>query len=440
MQQRKKGEVAAPDPERVQRQGAALVHPVVEHQLRPGVTDHEILAAAVELPPGGRSAVRNAHDPGRLGPDPLRVARESLVEPDVAPGRNRQGIAEPLVGQFVGNQPLRFPSRIQMVGAQDGQRLGLERNLEFVLCHHHGVLLERIRAEAVDEGPHHLRLAGQAPACCVGQGGRHCDVLGDAAWYRRGVQGQNIVPADLDGGEIRRHRLGLLVCPGFTAGAGLAGDQQTVANRPVACVRGDGDPVAGLVLRMVVAGKPGGGTVGLARHQHAVGKFFPAHLAPEAPAGRRIPLIPDVQREAVSRQQRRVRDDHQLFGPLAESPQPSAVQGDFDGAQSREVQDNGRRRPVRLGVQDGPPVQPVAGQFVVQFQFVSRDTVGVRAMPGDVGIRGARRFARPACIAGAGWCCKTHRLAFELRMAGAGADRVGATSAAEPVRPDLPRG
>ena len=112
----------------VERERTALVDAVVEHVDRSGITEDEILRErrqpGVVLPRElvGRRA------PRVLRPDPLRVAGEPLVEPDVLPLRDGEAVAEPLVRQLVGDESL--AGAVEVVGAEDRQPLGLERDLE----------------------------------------------------------------------------------------------------------------------------------------------------------------------------------------------------------------------------------------------------------------------------------------------------------------------
>ena len=93
------------------------------------------------------------------------------MQPDIAPGAERQGVAEPLVGKFVRDEPLRLPPVAKMVAAEDGQRLRLEGDFEVVVGHHHGVLRKRVWPKAADERAHHVRLAGQPGPRGTGQRG-----------------------------------------------------------------------------------------------------------------------------------------------------------------------------------------------------------------------------------------------------------------------------
>jgi len=98
---------------------------------------------------GGRAA-------GRRRPEPLGVGGEALVEPDVPPVGDREAVAEPLVRQLVGGQPLVGAPPVQVVAAEDGHALRLDRVVEVVVGDHHHVLAERVRAEHALQRGHDL--------------------------------------------------------------------------------------------------------------------------------------------------------------------------------------------------------------------------------------------------------------------------------------------
>ena len=93
------------DPERVQGEGAALVDAVVEHQVRAGVGEKQVLVETTQPLPVVPGALVRRLPAGLLRPQPLAVAGEALVQPDVAPAGQGHGVAEPLVGELVGDQP-----------------------------------------------------------------------------------------------------------------------------------------------------------------------------------------------------------------------------------------------------------------------------------------------------------------------------------------------
>ena len=99
--------VAEPAAQGVEREGAALVDAVVEHVARPGVAEHEVLRERRRAGAWwSRGELVGRRPAGRLRPEPLGVAGEALVQPDVAPRRRGDAVAEPLVGELVGDEPL----------------------------------------------------------------------------------------------------------------------------------------------------------------------------------------------------------------------------------------------------------------------------------------------------------------------------------------------
>jgi hypothetical protein len=163
--------------------------------------------------------------------------------------------------------------------------------------------------------------------------------------------------------------------------------RSAVAHGPVVGVSGDRDPVAGLVPRVVVARKPGGGAVGLPRDQGAVGEFLPAHFTPQAPARGRVALVADIDSERLARQQGGLRNHDELFAPRAELPHLPSAELDLGGPEARQVHDDGRRRKLCDRVQDGTPAQAVTADLVVELEFIARDAVGGGAVAGQIRIR-----------------------------------------------------
>jgi hypothetical protein len=269
-------------PQHVQGDGSAFVHPVVEHVLRARVGQQQILWRRLELlvivvgPFVCGLAAR------LLRPQPLRVAGEPLVEPDVAPAPGCHRVAEPLVGQFVRNEPLCLAMPVAVVGAEDRNALRLKRNLEVVVRHHDGVTRrERIRSEQLDEELHHVGLAAEVVIEVAAQALWQCGIHRDG----RLRQPMCLVFADLQGHQIRRRRLGLFVGPGRHRGAGAARLQLAVGHCAVGILGADLDAVAGLGTRMVVAGEPGRGAVGLAGHQCSSGELLESDFPPKGSDG-----------------------------------------------------------------------------------------------------------------------------------------------------------
>lgn len=80
------------------------------------------------------------------------------------------------MGQFVGVQPLVGPRAVAVIGAEDGNPLGLNGDFQVVVGHHDGVAArQRIRPEQIDEQLHHFRLPPEVVAEVAlqprGQGG-----------------------------------------------------------------------------------------------------------------------------------------------------------------------------------------------------------------------------------------------------------------------------
>ena len=126
----------------MQRDRAAFVHAVVEHVARARIRQGK--------PHGGEFVVVGAHGVVDrhlscvIRPQPLGVAGETLVEPDVAPVADAERIAEPLVRQLVRDQPL---VAAQVVDAEDGQTVRLERDFQRLLVHDYLVVLKRVWPE-----------------------------------------------------------------------------------------------------------------------------------------------------------------------------------------------------------------------------------------------------------------------------------------------------
>src|SRR4029450_2651917 len=121
--------VADPVAKRLQSHRTADVHRPVEQVVDPGVSDH--------APPKG--GVARDRSPDRLerpprgpeplvpAPEPFRVGREALVEPDVLPAVDGHQVAEPLVRQLVHDDRLAVREEDARV---DGPRLRLQREAE----------------------------------------------------------------------------------------------------------------------------------------------------------------------------------------------------------------------------------------------------------------------------------------------------------------------
>ena len=86
------------------------------------------------------------------------------MQPDVAPAFQRHGIAEPLVGQLVRNQPLRLPTAVAMIGPERRKALCLNGMSELIVGDDDGVAGEQVRPEHLGEGVDHVELPGEVDA------------------------------------------------------------------------------------------------------------------------------------------------------------------------------------------------------------------------------------------------------------------------------------
>ena len=146
----------------MQGQRAALVDAVVEHEVGAGVGEQQVLRERAEHRVVRGGALPDGRTAGCLRPDPLRVAGESLVQPDVSPVREPDAVAEPLMRELVRDQSL-FRT-IEVIRAEGCHPLRLERDLERVGRHDDVVARERIGPERTLEDPHHVRQIAKAVA------------------------------------------------------------------------------------------------------------------------------------------------------------------------------------------------------------------------------------------------------------------------------------
>ena len=214
-EQRKEFLVAQTSAQRVQGQRAALVDAVVEHVARPGIGQQQILRRSAQLLVILAGQVVGAGSAAVLRPQPLRVAGESLVQPDVAPLPHRDRVAEPLVGQLMGDRAARCRASRRSDWRRISKSLAPQAGISSIIVgHDDGVAVrQRIRAEQFDEQLHHLGLTSEvlvevAPQP-LGQRGVHR--------HRCRAQPRHLVHPDLQGDEIGRGRLGLFVGPDRSA-------------------------------------------------------------------------------------------------------------------------------------------------------------------------------------------------------------------------------
>ena len=147
--------------ERVQRQRAALVDAVVEHQGRTRIGEQQVLVQLGEPGVVVGGLLGGAVAAGLLGPEPLGIAGEPLVQPDVLPLAQGDGVAEPLVRELVGDEPDRVPVARGEVAPERRERLRLQRDLERVVGHHGRVVVEGVGPEDRLEEGHHRRLLAE---------------------------------------------------------------------------------------------------------------------------------------------------------------------------------------------------------------------------------------------------------------------------------------
>jgi len=93
--------VAECQPNRVQGERAALVEPIVEHQVGAGVSDGKVFVLRLDPWPVLQRELVCGRTTRVLGPKPFRVAGKTLVQPDVFPAAGRQAVAEPGVRELV---------------------------------------------------------------------------------------------------------------------------------------------------------------------------------------------------------------------------------------------------------------------------------------------------------------------------------------------------
>ena len=198
------------------------------------------------------------------------------MQPDVLPGTQRHGIAEPLVRQLVGDQPDRVPVVDHEVATERRQPLRLQRDLEVVIGDDAGVRRKRVRPEHLARSTPSSRAAPRTPRRTPpGLPGRGVTrVIGTRAstWA-------HVVLPDLHRGEVRRHRHRLLEGPDRVAAAAKFRGELTGHGDVIVRGCGHDDGVRRLVVRAVVAREPRRSAVRLGCHDHAVGEFLPARRA-----------------------------------------------------------------------------------------------------------------------------------------------------------------
>ena len=114
------GGVAKHTAQGVNCEGTAFVHAVVEHQVRARVGKQQVLRQAGQniIVVAGRDGCM--HPVRVLAPQPLRVAGETLIEPNVIPLGKAHRIAKPLVAELVGDQALPCLIARHVIPAKNG--------------------------------------------------------------------------------------------------------------------------------------------------------------------------------------------------------------------------------------------------------------------------------------------------------------------------------
>ncbi len=257
-----------------------------------------------------------------LRPQPLRVAGESLVQPDVAPLPHCHRVAEPLVSQLVGNESLAAARTVAMIGPEYRNPLRFKGDVQCIVGDDDGVTVrQRIGAEQFDEERHHLRLTSEVVIEVTpqpfGQRGIHR--------HRCGGQLHGLVHTDLQGDEVGRCRFGLLIVPDGLRGAPSLRHQLAVGDHPVGIVGADSYAIGSLGARVVVAGEPRRRAVGLPGDQGAVGQLFETDVTPERPDRPRCTAVVHDDRHRRSGGQLRRRPNPQFALASAEVGRALAI-------------------------------------------------------------------------------------------------------------------
>ncbi len=304
------------------------------------------------------------------------------MEPDVAPAGRGHRVAEPLMRELVGDQPLRVPATVAVIGPEGGETLCLDGDLEFVVGDHDGVLGERIRPEHLDERGHHLGLLTEIDPEVL------LESRGDEARDRNrfGRQRDLLVLTDLDRRQVGGHRFHLLVDPGGLRGADPLGLQDAVGERVIRAVGGDRDPVRRLGARVVVAGEPRRRPVGLVRTERAVGQFLPTDLTPRAADRMRTAVVSDGDGHRPARGEWSVGGDGQLVPTMRIAGALVVDRHPLHRQRARQVEGETLELGIRRRGQDRGALEAVARHLVLEFQIVSRDAIAQIAVVGQICI------------------------------------------------------
>ena len=384
-QQREELLVADRQAQCVQGQCSALVDAVVEHVLGAGVGQEDVLRRILQLGVVAQGVTARVGAAGELGPQPFGVAGEALVQPDVLPLDDGDGVAEPLVRELVGDQAFVVGAGFNGVAAERGHAHGLERDLQFVVGHHDLVVVERVRPEQVAEHVDHLELPVERLAEAALEVGGQVGADRDLAAADLEV----LVLAEIDGDEIGGGGVREVELPGGHASAALLADESAGHHRAVGRVGGEPDAERGLGGGVVVAGEPAGCAVGLTCYQDTVGEFFPADLAPGSADGARVSGVPDGQGESFAHGEGVGGGHGELAAGTGVAGDAAAVHRHLGDVQVRgEVEVDGREGLGGGRGDHGYAAEVVGTHLVGEVQLVAGDAVSVVAGAGQVGVDG----------------------------------------------------
>ncbi|RAO59289.1 hypothetical protein LUPAC06_02010 [Micromonospora saelicesensis] len=322
-----------------------------------------------------------------LLPQPLGVAGEALVEPDVAPPGQRHAVAEPLVRQLVCDDTRVRPVVREEARPVDRPGLGLQRVPDPVVGDHDPpVRVERVGAEAAGQEVDDRTGAGQ-------RGGRAAGRR-QARGHRRdhrpaGVRaGHHPVVTDHERAQVAGHRGALRPAPGGPAVGTALRPGYAVAQRGQAVRDGHRQVVGGLVRRVVVDREPGGGRVGLAERHRAVGGVQETAAAQRTVVDRGGDArVLDGHCELPAARQSVAGRHHQLavaasvLGRRVTHADRADLQADQVEVEPGQVLRGGGR-------DDGSTAQPVGRRVVADVEAVVPDVVTAIAVPRHVRVAG----------------------------------------------------
>ncbi len=326
-----------------------------------------------------------------LRPQPLRVPREALVDPDVLPAGHGHAVAVPLVGQLVDHDGDVGAVR-ELARAVERPGLRLQRVPGGRVRHVPAERAERVRPEvlrqpvgdlagALDARPRRPVVVAQVLAVRVDD--RDAAVRG----ARRDVE-----PPDGQRGQVGGLRS--VRAPGEAGPAALRGPrlQRAVGDRLRPLRHGHRHVVGGLVQRMVVAREPPPRRLGLVRGDPAVRGAVPAG-EPVRRLRRRHPAVAHHDGDVRALGQRRPGRDLQLVLARGGERRLRAVHPHLAHVQ-QEVQVEPRQVLCGAGQQGRRALQLVRRRPVGQPQVVVGDVVPAVAVGRVVGVADARRAGR----------------------------------------------